>query len=109
MWLRHWQAGLAFARRDDLVTIRKSLAMSIARYAVNLSLLFTELPLLERPAAAAEAGFGGAGFWWPFATAVPGDRDVEAFVRAVEDAGVSLTGLNFFAGDMPAGDRGLVS
>ena len=41
--------------------------------------------------------------------AVPGDRDVEAFVRAVEDAGVSLTGLNFFAGEMPAGDRGLVS
>lgn len=28
---------------------------------------------------------------------------------AVEDSGVSLIGLNFFAGDMPAGDRGLVS
>jgi len=83
--------------------------MSTARYAVNLSILFTELPLLDRPAAAAEAGFGGVEFWWPFATAVPGDRDVDAFVRAVEDAGVSLVGLNFFAGDMPAGDRGLVS
>jgi hydroxypyruvate isomerase len=83
--------------------------MSTPRYAVNLSILFTELPLLERPAAAREAGFDGVEFWWPFTVGVPGDRDVDAFVRAVEDAGVSLTGLNFFAGDMPAGDRGLVS
>ena len=83
--------------------------MSTPRYAVNLSILFTELPLLERPAAAREAGFDGVEFWWPFAVAVPADRDVDAFVRAVEDAGVALTGLNFFAGDMPAGDRGLVS
>ena len=29
--------------------------------------------------------------------------------RAVADAGVRLIGLNFFAGDMPGGDRGLVS
>jgi len=56
-----------------------------------------------------EAGFGGAEFWWPFATAVPGDRDVEAFVRAVEGRGRVPHRPNFFAGDMPAGDRGLVS
>jgi hydroxypyruvate isomerase len=30
-------------------------------------------------------------------------------VTAISDAGVQLTGLNFFAGDMPGGDRGLVS
>jgi hydroxypyruvate isomerase len=79
------------------------------RYAVNCSLLFTELPLLERPAAAAQAGFDAVEFWWPFAAAVPGDRDVDAFVSAVSDAGVRLVGLNFAAGDMPGGDRGLVS
>ena len=79
------------------------------RYAVNCSLLFTELPLLERPAAVADAGFDAVEFWWPFAEAVPGDRDVDAFVSAVSDAGVQLVGLNFAAGDMPAGDRGLVS
>jgi hydroxypyruvate isomerase len=79
------------------------------RFDVNLSILFTELPLLERPAAAREAGFAGVEFWWPFAEAVPADADIEAFVRAVEDAGVALIGLNFFAGDMPGGDRGLVS
>jgi hydroxypyruvate isomerase len=78
-------------------------------YEVNCSILFTELPLLERPAAAKEAGFGAVEFWWPFASAVPSDREVDGFVRAVGDAGVRLAGLNFFAGDMPGGDRGLVS
>jgi hydroxypyruvate isomerase len=79
------------------------------RYEVNCSILFTELPLLERPAAVRAAGFAGVEFWWPFPAAVPSDREAEDFVQAVEDAGVRLAGLNFFAGDMPGGDRGLVS
>jgi hydroxypyruvate isomerase len=89
--------------------MRKNAMMTTSRFSVNLSILFTELPLLERPAAARAAGFTAVEFWWPFAVAVPGDREVDDFVRAVEDAGVALTGLNFSAGDMPAGDRGLVS
>jgi len=72
-------------------------------------MLFTELPLLQRPAAAKAAGFDAVEFWWPFATAVPADTDVDDFVDAIDDAGVQLIGLNFFAGDMPGGDRGLVS
>ncbi|MDR0342376.1 MAG: TIM barrel protein [Nocardiopsaceae bacterium] len=76
---------------------------------VNCSILFSELPLLERPAAAKAAGFGAVEFWWPFSTAAPGDAEVDAFTRAVSSAGVQLIGLNFAAGDMPAGDRGLVS
>src|SRR4051812_44782758 len=83
--------------------------MTSRRYAINLSILFTELPLLERPEAARDAGFDAVEFWWPFATAVPPDAEVDAWVRSVEDAGVALIGLNFFAGDMPGGDRGLVS
>lgn len=79
------------------------------RYDVNLSILFTELDLLERPAAAAAAGFDAVEYWWPFDVAVPDDRAVERFVRAIGDAGVQLVGLNFFAGDMPGGDVGLVS
>ncbi|GAA1366746.1 TIM barrel protein [Arthrobacter rhombi] len=78
-------------------------------YTVNCSILLTELPLLERPAAARKAGFDNVEFWWPFAEAVPSDADVQAFTSALSDAGVQLTGLNFLAGDMPAGDRGLVS
>ncbi|MFC7496398.1 MULTISPECIES: hydroxypyruvate isomerase family protein [unclassified Nocardioides] len=79
------------------------------RYDVNCSILFTELPVLERPAAAAEAGFSAVEFWWPFDESVPDGPSVDAFVSAVRDAGVSLVGLNFAAGDMPGGDRGLVS
>ncbi len=79
------------------------------RYTVNCSIMFTELPLLERPAAVKAAGFGAVEFWWPFTAAVPADAEVDAFVGAVRDAGVQLSGLNFFAGDMPGGDRGLVS
>ncbi|MBP2367985.1 hydroxypyruvate isomerase [Pseudonocardia parietis] len=76
---------------------------------MNCSILFTDLPLHERPQAARDAGFDAVEFWWPFAEAVPANREVDAFVRAVDDAGVRLTGLNFPAGDMPAGDRGLLS
>jgi hydroxypyruvate isomerase len=79
------------------------------RYLVNCSILFTDLPLLERPAAARAAGFDTVEFWWPFADAAPADRDVDAFVSAITDAGVQLAGLNLHAGDMAAGDRGLVS
>jgi hydroxypyruvate isomerase len=81
----------------------------MTRFDVNLSILFTELPLLERPGAARAAGFDAVECWWPFAVAVPPDPEVDAFVAAVQDAGVALVGLNFFAGDMPGGDRGLVS
>ncbi|WP_433555169.1 hydroxypyruvate isomerase family protein [Pseudonocardia xinjiangensis] len=79
------------------------------RYAVNCSIIFTELPLLERPAAARAAGFDAVEFWWPFPTATPSTAEVDEFVRAIEDAGVQLTGLNLPAGDMGGGDRGLVS
>lgn len=79
------------------------------RYCVNCSILFTELPLLERPAAAKAAGFDAIEMWWPFDSSVPGDDEIELFERAIRDAGVALVGLNFAAGDMPGGDRGLVS
>jgi hydroxypyruvate isomerase len=79
------------------------------RYDVNLSILFTELPLLGRPAAARAAGFEAVEMWWPFPVPVPADREIDALLRALGDAGIRLVGLNFDAGDMAAGDRGLVS
>ncbi|TQM01818.1 hydroxypyruvate isomerase [Pseudonocardia kunmingensis] len=96
------------ARIDQQAPPEQTLTHTLS-YAVNCSILFTELPLLERPSAARAAGFDAVEFWWPFADAVPGDRDVDGFVTAVRDAGVALVGLNFAAGDMPSGDRGLVS
>lgn len=78
-------------------------------YTLNCSILLSELPILERAAAAKAAGFDSVEFWWPFAEAVPGDQQVDEFVASLRDAGVQLDGLNFFAGNMPEGDRGLVS
>ncbi|GAA4288401.1 hydroxypyruvate isomerase family protein [Georgenia daeguensis] len=78
-------------------------------YTVNASILLTDLPLLERPAAVRAAGFDGLELWWPFPTATPDADEIDALVRALEKADVQLTGLNFLAGDMPAGDRGLIS
>ena len=80
------------------------------RYLANCSMLFTELPLLERPQAARDAGFDTIELWWPWPEQpVPGDRAVEDLVRAVEDAGVRLAGLNFFAGDLAGADCGVLS
>ena len=78
-------------------------------YLANCSLLFTEEPLLRRPAAARAAGFGAVEFWWPFAVPVPSDREVDAFTAAIEEAGVALAGLNFFAGDLAGPDCGVLS
>lgn len=79
-------------------------------YLVNCSMLFTERPLLERPAAARDAGFSAIEFWWPWPEQpAPADAEVDAFVRAVRDAGVRLIGLNFFAGDLAGPDAGVLS
>ncbi|GAA3051570.1 TIM barrel protein [Streptomyces glomeratus] len=80
------------------------------RFNVNLSILFTELPLLERPAAAAAAGFAAVELWWPWTDSpTPGQSELDALRKAVEDAGVQLTGLNFYAGRLPGPDRGALS
>ncbi|MGW2719720.1 TIM barrel protein [Streptomyces sp. NPDC001492] len=80
------------------------------RFNVNLSILFTELPLLERPAAAAAAGFTAVELWWPWVDSPTPERsELDALKRAIEDAGVQLTGLNFYAGQLPGPDRGALS
>src|SRR4051812_39173518 len=73
-------------------------------------MLFTEQPILGRPAAARAAGFDAVEFHWPWPEEpVPADSDVDAFVRAHRDAGVSLVALNFFGGDLNGTDCGVLS
>lgn len=81
----------------------------LMRFEPNLSMLFTELPLLERPAAAASVGFDAAELWWPFDAADPGQGPLDALALAFEDAGLRLACLNFFGGDFSAGERGALS
>ncbi|MFD6416589.1 TIM barrel protein [Streptomyces sp. NPDC060194] len=80
------------------------------RFDVNLSILFTELPLLERPAAAAAAGFDAVELWWPWIeTPTPPQAELDALKKALTDAGTRLVGLNFYAGELPGPDRGALS
>ncbi|MET9109890.1 TIM barrel protein [Streptomyces zhihengii] len=80
------------------------------RFDVNLSILFTELPLLERPAAAAAAGFTAVELWWPWIdTPTPPQAELDALRKALDDAGTQLVGLNFYAGELPGPDRGALS
>lgn len=39
----------------------------------------------------------------------PGQSELDALKSAIEDAGVQLTGLNFYAGQLPGPDRGALS
>lgn len=79
------------------------------RYDVNLSLVFADMPWPDRPRAAADAGFDAVELWWPFDGPSPSDADLSRLVTSIRDAGVTLVGLNFDAGDMPSGERGFVS
>lgn len=73
------------------------------RLAPNLSLLWARLPLAERFERAARAGFTAVELWWP------GDDDAHRLPDLVARHGLRLALLNFDAGDMAAGDRGLAS
>jgi hydroxypyruvate isomerase len=73
------------------------------RFDVNLSLLFTELPFLDRFAAAAAAGFGAVEFWWP------AEVDLQKMTARINDAGLRTVMFNIDAGDMAAGERGLLN
>ncbi|MFN8203856.1 MAG: TIM barrel protein [Solirubrobacteraceae bacterium] len=73
------------------------------RFCANISMLFVEAPLLERFGLARSAGFDTVELWWP------SGHDVKDVVAAIRAADVDVAVLNFAAGDMPAGDRGLIS
>lgn len=73
------------------------------RFAANLSFLFTDLPFLDRFAAAARAGFKGAEFMFPYA--VPA-----ADIRArLDDSGLSLVLFNLPPGHWDKGERGFAA
>jgi hydroxypyruvate isomerase len=73
------------------------------KFSANVSILFKESPFLERFGRAAEAGFSAVEFWWP------AGEDLGEVERAIKDTGLHVALFNFDAGDMPGGERGLVS
>ena len=73
------------------------------KIAANLSLLFTELPLLARIQAAAAAGFDGVEIQFPYE--LPALQLKEALSRA----GLPLRLINLPAGDLMSGGPGLAA
>lgn len=70
-------------------------------FSANLSYLFTDLPFVERFAAAARAGFEAVEFHFPYA--YPADE----LAAAARDAGVEVVLFNLPPGDWDGGERGL--
>ncbi len=73
------------------------------RFAANVSMLFTEVPFLERFAAAAQAGFAAVEFTFGYA------HPVEAIARAVRAHDLRVVLINAPPGDFESGERGLAS
>jgi hydroxypyruvate isomerase len=71
------------------------------KFAANLSLLFTELPFLDRFAAAAAAGFEAVEFLFPY------DFPKAEIAERLNAHNLSLVLHNLPAGDWAAGERGI--
>jgi hydroxypyruvate isomerase len=76
------------------------------QFSANISILFPALPYMDRFRAASEAGFRQVETWWPDDALDAGNAS-DAIVREAERYGLELDLLNFAAGDMKNGDRGL--
>ncbi|MDP5008367.1 MAG: hydroxypyruvate isomerase [Glaciimonas sp.] len=73
----------------------------MTKLAANLSMLFTELPFLDRFGAAAKAGFKGVEFLFPYAFRAEDISD------KLSTHGLTLVLHNLPAGDWEAGERGI--
>lgn len=73
------------------------------KLAANISLLFAELEPLARIEAAAEAGFAGVEFLWPY------DLDPQAIRREIAAHGLVPVQMNSPAGNREAGELGFAA
>ena len=71
------------------------------RFAANLSMLFTEVPLLQRFARAAQAGFTAVEMQFPY------EQPAAALRAELQAHGLQMVLHNLPAGDWAAGDRGM--
>lgn len=71
------------------------------KFSANLSMLFTELPFLDRFGAAAKAGFDAVEFLFPYAWTA------QEIKQRLDTHGLQLVLHNLPAGDWDAGERGI--
>lgn len=73
----------------------------MAKFAANLSMLFTEVDFLDRFQAAAEAGFKGVEYLFPY------DFEAAEIEQRLDTNGLTQVLFNLPAGDWGAGERGI--
>lgn len=73
------------------------------KLAANLTMMFNEVPFLERFAAAKQAGFGAVEFLSPY------DHPKETVAKAAKDAGMQVVLHNAAMGNWGAGERGIAA
>lgn len=73
------------------------------RFAANLTMMFNEVPFLERFAAARQAGFSAVEFLFPY------DFPAEAIADALKQNGLEQALFNMPPGDWATGERGMAS
>jgi hydroxypyruvate isomerase len=73
------------------------------RFAANVSLMYTEVPFLERFQAAARDGFAAVEFLFPYA------QPAEIVAAALDRAGLELVLFNLPAGEFERGERGFAA
>ena len=73
------------------------------KFAANLSFMFNEVPFLDRFAAAAEAGFQGVEYLFPY------EFDPNELAARLSDNGLTQALFNLPPGDWDKGERGLAA
>jgi hydroxypyruvate isomerase len=73
------------------------------KLAANLSMMFTEVPFLDRFAAAAAAGFRGVEFLFPY------DFEPDVVAARLQAAGLAQALFNLPPGDWNGGERGIAA
>ncbi|HEU0148821.1 MAG TPA: 2-oxo-tetronate isomerase [Bradyrhizobium sp.] len=73
------------------------------RFAANLTMMFTEVPFLDRFAAAAKAGFTAVEFLFPYA------HPAEEVGKRLREAGLTQALFNLPPGDWDAGEKGFAA
>lgn len=82
---------------------RKPSETTMPRFAANLSMMFTELPFLDRFAAAGQVGFPGVEYLFPY------DYPPQVIAERLEGAALKQVLFNMAPGNWEDGERGLAA
>src|SRR5246500_1746450 len=89
-----------FSEQDHAQIIQRSV---MPRFAANLSMMFNEVPFLDRFEAAAKAGFTAVEFLFPY------EHPAGEVGKRLHGNGLTQALFNLYPGDFGAGERGFAA